>query len=90
MTSFFAIASAPLARLMVTIIGSISGVSPTATATANISASSQLPLATPLMRNTSGTITAMNRIMSQAKRRTPLSKLVGTRCPTSDPARAPK
>ena len=44
MTFFFDIAIAPLARLTVTIIGSISGVSPTATATANSSASNQLPL----------------------------------------------
>src|SRR4029078_6298440 len=43
------IASAPLARLTVTIMGSISGVRPTATATANNSASSQLPLVRPLM-----------------------------------------
>ena len=44
---------APLARLTVTIMGSISGVSPTATAMANRNASSQLCLLSPLMRNTS-------------------------------------
>ncbi len=47
-------AIAPLARLTVTIIGSISGVRPTATATANNSASSQSCLVKPLMRKTDG------------------------------------
>ena len=51
------IAIAPLARLTVTIIGSISGVRPTATATANSRASSQLPLVRPLIRKTRGAIT---------------------------------
>ena len=51
-TRFFDMAIAPLARLTVTIIGSISGVNPTATATANKSASSQSPLVKPLIRNT--------------------------------------
>ena len=74
------IASAPLARLTVTIIGSISGVRPTATATANSSASSQLPLVRPLITNTSGAITTMNPSISQVNRLMPLSKLVSTRC----------
>ena len=81
MTRFCDIAIAPLARLTVTIIGSISGVSPTATATANKSASSQLPLVRPLIRKTAGTITMMKRIISQVKRLIPLSKLVSSRCP---------
>ena len=80
MTFLRDIASAPLARLTVTIIGSISGVRPTATATAKRSASSQSPLVRPLIRNTSGTITPMKRIISQVKRLMPLSKLVSTRC----------
>ena len=46
-----AMAVAPFARLTVTIIGSISGVSPTATATANSSASSQSCLVNPLGAN---------------------------------------
>ena len=54
MTFLRDIAIAPLARLTVTIIGSISGVRPTATATANSSASSQLPLVRPLITKTSG------------------------------------
>ena len=65
MTFLRDIAMAPLARLTVTIIGSISGVSPTATATANSSASNQLPLVRPLIRNTSGTMTEMKPIISQ-------------------------
>ena len=65
-------AIAPLARLTVTIIGSISGVSPTATATANNSASSQSSLVSPLIRKTAGTITRMKRIISQVKLLMPL------------------
>ncbi len=50
--------TAPLARVVVTIQGSISGVSPTATDSANSSASVQLPLVKPLTSSTMGTITA--------------------------------
>ena len=57
------IATAPLDRQTVTIIGSISGVRPTATATAKKNACPQLPLVRPLMTNTSGTITSMKRSM---------------------------
>ena len=64
MTFFLPIATAPLDRQTVTIIGSISGVSPTATASAKKNASRQLPFVTPLMTKTSGTITAMKRSMS--------------------------
>ncbi len=85
-----AIASAPLPRLIVTIIGSISGVSPTATATANRNASTQLPLEKPLMRNTSGTMTIMKRIISQMNRLTPTSKLVSCRGRVMVPATEPK
>ena len=90
MTFLRDIASAPLARLTVTIIGSISGVRPTATATANSNASSQLPLVRPLMRKTSGTITTMKRIISQVNRVMPLSKLVSTRCSAIALATRPK
>ena len=48
------IARAPLDRHTETIIGSISGVSPTATATAKKNASPQAPLVSPFRRNTSG------------------------------------
>ena len=79
MTFFLAMAMAPLERHTVTIMGSISGVMPTATAKAKKNASCQLCLVNPLMRKTMGTITAMKRIINQVKRATPLSKLVCTR-----------
>ena len=63
-----AMAVAPLARLTVTIIGSISGVRPTATDTANNSASSQSCFVNPLMRKTSGPITMMKQIINQVNR----------------------
>ncbi len=85
-----AMSSAPLDRLTVTIMGSISGVSPTATAMANRNASSQLCLLSPLIRKTSGTITAMKRIISQVNLLTPRSKLVNWRCPTILAASDPK
>ena len=90
MTFFFDIAMAPLARLTVTIIGSISGVSPTATATANSKASNQLPLLRPLIRNTSGAMIEMRPIIIQVIRIMPLSKLVRTRCSPIAPATWPK
>ena len=68
MTFFLPMATAPFDRHTVTIIGSISGVSPTATATAKKNAWVQLPLVNPLMTNTSGTITNMNRISSHVNR----------------------
>ena len=90
MTFLRDIAIAPLARLTVTIIGSISGVRPTATATANSSASSQLPLVRPLITNTSGAITTMKPSISQVNRVMPLSKLVSTRCLAMALATRPK
>src|SRR5665213_13218 len=74
-----AITTAPLARLAVTTIGSISGVRPTATEAANNSVSSQFPLVNPLIRKTTGVITRMKRIRSQLTRLMPLSKLVSGR-----------
>ena len=76
MTFFLDMARAPLERHTVTIMGSISGVMPTATAKAKKKASCQLCLVNPLMRKTKGTITAMKRIINQVKLATPLSKLV--------------
>ncbi len=70
---------APLARFAVTISGSISGVRPTATESANRNACSQSCLSRPLMMKTIGTITAMKRINSQLTLLTPRSKLVCTR-----------
>ena len=54
-----------------TIIGSISGVRPTATAREKKNASFQSCLVSPLMTKTSGTITIMKRIISQVNRLTP-------------------
>ena len=82
-------ASAPLARFIVTSMGSISGVSPTATALANSSASSQSPLVRPLMMNTSGTITAMKRSISHVKRFSPKAKLLGPSASVIDCAMPP-
>ena len=90
MTFFLDIARAPLERHTVTIMGSISGVIPTATAKAKKNASCQLCLVNPLMRKTKGTITTMNRIISQVNLDTPLSKLVCTRWPTMALATPPK
>ena len=84
------IANAPLDRLTVTIMGSISGVSPTATAMANRKASIQSCLESPLIRNTAGTITAMKPIISHVNLLMPLSKLVSWRCPTILAASEPK
>ena len=44
----------------------------------------------PLMRNTSGTITSMKRIMSQVNLPMPFSKLVVTRTAAMDRANVPK
>ena len=90
MTFFPDIDSAPRERQTLTIIGSISGVRPTATATAKKNASFQSCLVRPLMTNTSGTITAMKPIMSQVKWVTPRSKLVSTGSPVSVLAMVPR
>ena len=71
MTFFRDSSTAPLARVEVTIIGSISGVSPTATDRANKKASGQSPLVKPLIKKTIGTITNANRISSQLTWLTP-------------------
>ena len=71
-------AIAPLDRQTETIIGSISGVNPTATASEKKNASCQSCLVSPLIRNTSGTITSMNRIISHVNFLTPRSKAVST------------
>lgn len=63
--------TAPLARVEVTIIGSISGVRPTAIDSANNSASVQSPLVNPLMNSTSGAITNMKRMSNQLTLLTP-------------------
>src|SRR6476661_2923273 len=70
--------------------GSISGVSPTATATANIAACAQLPLTKPLTANTIGAITNMKRTRVQPTVRTPRSKLDSGRSPAAPRARDPQ
>ncbi len=90
MTFLRAIMSAPLERHTVMIIGSISGVSPTATDSANSKASTQLWLRNPTIRKVIETITTMKRIISQVKSRTPLSKLVASRLESIFSASEPK
>ncbi len=75
-TFSFAMLTAPFARHVVTIMGSISGVRPTATDTANRAASIQSPLVKPLMNSTTGTITSMNRMSTHETELTPSSKEV--------------
>ena len=76
MVSCLAISTDPLTRLLVTITGSISGVSPTAVAIAKINALSQSPLVKPLIKNTRGAITAViiNKIFETFL--IPISKVV--------------
>ncbi|GBC79477.1 hypothetical protein HRbin09_00696 [bacterium HR09] len=76
MTFFLAMDKAPLARFTVSIIGSISGVSPTETERPNNKASSQFFLVKPTIMKTSATITSIMRIMRNVKSRTPRSKSV--------------
>ena len=83
-------AKAPLDRHTVTTMGSISGVSPTATARANMNAPIQSPLVAPLMMKTKGTMTIMKRSMSMVKFLMPLSKSVSTRFSESLAAMPPK
>ena len=63
---FLPIARLPFARQAVMTMGSISGISPTATDSANAKDSSHFPPVIPNIRNTMGTRTAINRIMTQA------------------------
>ena len=89
-TFFLPIATAPFDRQTVTIIGSISGVRPTATATAKKNAWVQLPLVRPLMTNTSGTITNMKRKSSQVNFEMSRSKAVWGGWTESDSAIPPR
>ena len=90
MTFLRDMARAPLDRHTETIIGSISGVSPTATASEKKKASRQLCFVTPLMTKTSGTNTAMNRIISQVNLLMPRSKAVSICWPARLRATLPK
>ena len=75
-----AIARAPRDRQTVTISGSISGVSPTATDTPNSRACSQSPPAMPVTSMDTGTVTAVNAISIQDVEFMPRSKRVRGRC----------
>ena len=75
-TFLFDSATEPFARHAVTIIGSISGVSPTAMLTANRAAPSHSPFVKPLMRNTTGTIASMKPMRICDTEFTPFSKAV--------------
>ena len=83
MVFFLDIIIAPFERLAVTIIGSISGVSPTATDIAKMKASIQSPLVMPLTRNTIGTIISIKRMSNRLTLVMPLSKAVAARCPAT-------
>ena len=72
----FDIVTAPFAKQVVTIIGNISGVNPTATAKANSAASIQSPLVKPFINKTKGTITNIKRMSTQDTEFTPFSKVV--------------
>ena len=76
MTFCWLMARAPLAREVVTIMGSISGVRPTATEMANSAACIQSPLVKPLTNSTTGTISSIKRISTQETELTPFSKVV--------------
>ena len=89
MVCFLLMETAPLARQVVTIMGSISGVKPTAIEMPKRNASSQSPLVMPLMKNTSGTMTSMKRISTQETALTPLVKLVSTASPAMAEAMEP-
>ena len=69
-------ADAPRASVVVTITGSISGVSPTATATANGSVSRPRPRSAALAIRTSGGVSSMKRIRIQEMPYTDRSKAV--------------
>ena len=90
MVFFLLMDTAPLARQVVTIMGSISGVRPTAMEMPKRKASSQSPLVRPLMKKTRGTITSIKRISTQETAFTPLVKLVSTASPATEEAMEPK
>ena len=90
MVCFLLMDTAPLARQVVTIMGSISGVSPTAMEMAKRNASSQSPLVMPLMKKTRGTITSIKRMSTQETAFTPLVKLVSAASPATAEAMEPK
>ena len=89
-TFFFPMLREPFAKQLVTNMGSISGVSPTATEIANKPASSQSPLVKPLRRNTIGTIISIKRTKIQETAFIPFSKPVTTGLASNAVAILPK
>ena len=87
---FLDIATAPLDKLAEIIIGSISGVNPTATDTAKMNALNQSPFVTPFIRKTKGTMISIKRISRKLTLLTPLSKAVCARTPAILLAIVPK
>ncbi len=87
---FLLIETAPFARHVVTIIGSISGVSPTATEIPNRNACNQFPFVMPFITKTSGTIISIKRINTHDTAFTPFVKLVSTASSATDEAIEPK
>ncbi len=81
--------TAPLASVEVMIMGSISGVRPTAMLIAKSRACAQSPFATPLIRKTMGTMTSIMRTKRLLTEETPRSKLVFARSPERDFAMDP-
>ncbi|MNC27523.1 hypothetical protein D3C75_756950 [compost metagenome] len=82
--------TAPRASVEVTIIGSISGVKPTATESENSAASHQSPLVKPLISSTTGVITSMKRMSTQLTRLMPFWNAFGSlSCWVTRPASCP-
>ncbi len=72
------------------IIGSISGIRPTAIVTENSSADAQFPFVIPLVKKIIGTITSMKRKSRLLTDSTPRSKLFFALLPFSDFAMLPR
>ena len=81
--------TAPFARQVVTIIGNISGVKPTAMEIANKNAWIQSPFVSPFITNTIGAIKNIKRMSTQETEFTPFVKLVSTASPPTADAIEP-
>ena len=81
--------TAPLPRQVVTSMGSISGVSPTATDSEKSSAETQSPLVTPEITKTMGSMTTMRRMSRRLVDLMPASKEVSRLRPVSVPVASP-
>lgn len=80
---------APLPRQVVTSMGSISGVRPTATESEKSRASTQSPLVTPEMTKTTGSMMSMRRMSRRLVDLIPTSNEVSRLRPTSVPVASP-